>query len=396
MRVLFWQNMPSHIQAPALREFSRLWPDQTYGVWCADISQARRAMGWQSPDHGQMREVTLPPAYREKVHSLVEENRDAIHVLSGVGSYAPIAEAFRHALRVGARHFAVIGEPGIRMGWRGLLRPLRARLLARPYVAHVRALLAMGGCGVDYYRRAGFPREALYPYMYQCESGGPDVARPVGDPIRLVYVGKFMARKGVDVMLRGLGRCASRNWRLTIIGDGPEAPALRRVAQDCGLEGMIEWVGVKPSSEIPDLLPNYDLCLVPSRFEGWGVVTNEALTAGLAVVCSDRTTSLDLVSASGAGAVFQTGDSRDLGRVMDRLLSSPPTIAAMKERAMAYKARISPQCVGEYLKDVLEYAFLGKGVRPQPAWLNGSAPRAVLAGSIPSGSTGSGSEALQE
>lgn len=370
MKTFFWQNIPSHIQGHALREFSFLWSDEVNGIWCSEISEDRRTLGWQKPDPGRMLETTLPINYRSEVHRLISANRDAIHVFSGLHAYAPVITAFNYAVHIGVKNLALMVEPGIGMGWRGLIRPIRAMLLARYYRPHIRAILAMGEHGVRFYHRAGFAPEILFPYMYQCESVGTIAAPSVRNPVRLVYVGKFIPRKGVDVMIRGLGRCLYRNWRLTIIGDGPETSQLLRLAHNCGIAERTEWLGVKPSNEIPSLLAQHDICLIPSRFEGWGVVTNEALTAGLAVVCSDRTSSLDLVQASKAGVIFRCAKPRELARVMDQLLSSPELITELKARAVAYRMRISPQRVGAYMRDVLTYVFLKKGDRPYPPWMN--------------------------
>ena len=72
MRVFFWQNIPSHIQAPALRIFTGLWPDEVHGIWCGEIPPHRRSLGWEDPDFGALHQTLLPRDYHRQVQSLIQ------------------------------------------------------------------------------------------------------------------------------------------------------------------------------------------------------------------------------------------------------------------------------------------------------------------------------------
>ena len=76
--------------------------------------------------------------------------------------------------------------------------------------------------------------------------------------------------------------------------------------------------------------------VLPSREEPWGLVVNEAMNAGCAVVLSeDVGCQPDLVTPGVEGAVFPAGDIRRLAEVLTEVLSPPATAAAMGERARA-------------------------------------------------------------
>jgi glycosyltransferase involved in cell wall biosynthesis len=297
---------------------------------------------------------------------------DAIHILGGFHAYGPIISAYREAARRGIVNLAIMAEPGVALGWKGWLRPWRARWLAREYIPHIKAVLAMGQHGLDFYRRAGFSPAKLFPFMYQCEAYEKPVTAQVHDPVRLVYAGKFISRKGVDIMLRALAECRRHNWHLQIMGDGPGRARMQALAEARGIGPRIEWLGAQPSDRIMDLLSQNDVCLIPSRFEGWGVVCNEALQTGLAVICSDKATSRELVQASQAGKIFRSGDSSELAGCLESLLENPESIREMRHKAIAYRSRITPDVVGHYFRDVLAHVFLGEGSRPAPCWLEPS------------------------
>lgn len=370
MPVCFWQNMPSHIQAPTLREFAEIWPAKTHAVWCADTSDGRDNLGWQRPDLGNVVETTLPSRdYLPVVEQVLANNSGGIHVLSGMDSYPQITAAFATAKQVGVTRLALMVESGITMGLRGRLRPWRAQWIASHYIPRIQLVLAMGNTGVQFYRRAGFADDTVMPFLYQSSVNFEPCHTAFHNPLRLIYIGKFIRRKGVDVLLRALSMVDSRTWTLTIVGDGSEASEMQRLARNVGIAERIDWRGVLPSDNVSGILRDHDLCIVPSRFEGWGVVTNEAICAGVPVICSDQVTSRELVESSGAGAIFASGDAKSLARTLEDYLNSPSTIVVAKQRAVDFRDRLHPRRIAEYLAEVLQHRFCGVSQRPLAPWL---------------------------
>ena len=145
--VYFWQNIPSHIQAPALRELAEIWDEGTvHGVWCDRIGPDRRAMGWKDPNFGQLHEIFLPEENNalSKARQLIDDSENSIHIFSGLAAYPTVHAAYLHAVSCKKQNLGIMVEPGIRMGWRGALRPIRARWLSHKYISHVKLVLAMG------------------------------------------------------------------------------------------------------------------------------------------------------------------------------------------------------------------------------------------------------------
>ena len=70
-----------------------------------------------------------------------------------------------------------------------------------------------------------------------------------------------------------------------------------------------------------------DVFVLPSRYDGWGVVINQALGAGLPVICSDQVgAGYDLVEEGLNGLKFRAGDEQDLAKAMQRLADQPEAI----------------------------------------------------------------------
>jgi glycosyltransferase involved in cell wall biosynthesis len=146
--------------------------------------------------------------------------------------------------------------------------------------------------------------------------------------LRLGGIGTLVPRKGWHTLVAAIMALpveTRRKFRFRHIGatDGtPEsiqyATELRSLTVTAGLEGSIEWLGEKPSSE--GLLRNIDWLIVPSEREPFSVSILEALLARVPVVAADSGGTGDLIVPPTNGWLFRTGDSADLARVLASLL----------------------------------------------------------------------------
>jgi glycosyltransferase involved in cell wall biosynthesis len=149
--------------------------------------------------------------------------------------------------------------------------------------------------------------------------GFPDFHSP-----RLLALGRLDYQKGFDVLLRAFARvrAARPDWRLAIVGDGPERRRLRSLAAGLQLDDAVEWVGATANP-----FPFYrwaDLVLVPSRFEGFPNVPLEAMALGRAIVCSDcKTGPRELTVRGRFGRLVPVGDVTALADAVLELGDSP-------------------------------------------------------------------------
>jgi glycosyltransferase involved in cell wall biosynthesis len=111
-----------------------------------------------------------------------------------------------------------------------------------------------------------------------------------GAPLALLAVGAVVPRKGYDVLVAALEGLADRDWRLTIIGAQDRAPqtmsALRRQIAAAGLSERIRLAGAVDDAALAVAYAGADLFVMPSLFEGYGMVLTEALARGLPILCT--------------------------------------------------------------------------------------------------------------
>ena len=116
---------------------------------------------------------------------------------------------------------------------------------------------------------------------------------------------------------------------LVIVGDGEERVALERQAAETGFSG-IRFCGFRNQSELPGFFDIATVFVLPSRHEPWGLIVNEVMNAGRAVIVSDDVgCQPDLISDGIEGCVFPVGDVGALTDALRRVLATPETAAEM-------------------------------------------------------------------
>ena len=143
-----------------------------------------------------------------------------------------------------------------------------------------------------------------------------------GKPPLLLTLASLTPRKAHDVLLTALAELKDLHWQARFVGDDSMAPewaaGLRRQVDELGLSERIQFAGA-----VADSLAEYqqaDMFVLPSRFEGYGMVFAEALAAGLPVVAARAGAVPDVVPET-AGLLVPPDDSAALAAALRELLS---------------------------------------------------------------------------
>lgn len=151
--------------------------------------------------------------------------------------------------------------------------------------------------------------------------------RPIGDrPLRLVYVGALLEKKGVGDLIQALPTLslAGVDWRLEIIGSGPQELALQKVVEEAGVGKAVEFLGAILSEE--ELFRHFrqaDVCVVPSRSEGMPRVLLEAMAAGAAVIATRVGGIPGIVREGENGLLVSPGTPSEIAEAILRLTRDP-------------------------------------------------------------------------
>ncbi len=141
------------------------------------------------------------------------------------------------------------------------------------------------------------------------------------DDVVVAHVGRLDSLKGVDTLVRAVGR-AGPGLRLLLIGESNERDTLDRKAAAVGVQ--IEFAGFREGDELLELYAAADVFALLSRTETWGVVVNEAAAAGLPLVLSSRVgAAADLLRDGENGTLVPIDDEVAAAAALRRLADDP-------------------------------------------------------------------------
>jgi glycosyltransferase involved in cell wall biosynthesis len=159
------------------------------------------------------------------------------------------------------------------------------------------------------------------------ENGVPLVFKQV--PLRLprekpivVSVGTLRRAKNYDVAIKALSLLKELPFEYRIAGTGPEEHALRSLCEQLQLTDRIRFLGFV--EDVPQLLRETDIFLMPSRWEGFGLAAVEAMNAGLPLIASDVEGLREIVAASPPCGIFvDPSDPSSIAQALRELLVDP-------------------------------------------------------------------------
>jgi len=164
----------------------------------------------------------------------------------------------------------------------------------------------------------------------------PGTDRPLGrippaDPPLILSVGIQHPRKGHDILLKALARLHNRNWQAMIVGaryDAAHAAELDRMHSALGLDDRVRMAGRLPGDALARAYGEASIFALATRYEGYGIVFDEAMAHGLPIVTCDTGAVPDTV-AEGAGILVPPDDPAAFAQALDRLLSDAELRAQM-------------------------------------------------------------------
>jgi glycosyltransferase involved in cell wall biosynthesis len=210
-----------------------------------------------------------------------------------------------------------------RGGLKGWLKPLALRRI----VGWCDGVLCCGSLGLQYFLKYGadpsrcfyFPYEPDYALIENLDSSMISQTRRrfnlSENRRRIVFCGRLIGAKRPDLVIDAFAVLATRrpDWDLLVIGDGP-LRAYLQARLPPGLWARVTWTGfLDDQITVSALYRSCDVLVLPSDYEPWAVVVNEATAAGLAIVSSNVVgASAELVRDGINGRLFQPGSLASL------------------------------------------------------------------------------------
>jgi len=149
-----------------------------------------------------------------------------------------------------------------------------------------------------------------------------------------VFLGRLVSTKGVRVLIEaaGLLKAKRREFRVRIIGDGPERQELEKLVRDLGIQGHVRFLGYVPTERLEESLEDATAVVMPSLGgEVFGLVAAENMQLGRLVIASDIGALSEVLGD--AGMRFAPGDADGLAKCMESIIANPLLAEEMGQRA---------------------------------------------------------------
>lgn len=377
MDIVNWQSVLTEHQVHLLREFAQLPGVRLRVVTSRHQLKTRQAQGWVPPDLSGLDVTTLPlrPWLVEGLRML-RQNRTAHHLFGGLWADRRLFALLVYA-RIAGYRISVMTEPyaDVAVGLlreqskalskiKPWLRRIAYRMAGMLFGSVVSPLFAISPKAVAQFTQAGFRHQAICPFGYFVP---PSVtaASPVrsgSGKLRLAFVGGALHRKGLDIACEAVRAATADGVDVCLHVYGPEVhpymPATSSSIRNCGVIAF---------GNVQKVLASYDALVVPSRFDGWAVVVNEALLQSVPVIASDAVGAAAMIQKNGVGFVFPSDHSLALAEVIKKLANVPEILAAARNRILTFQRTLLPSVAARYMLDCFEANTKG-APRPICPW----------------------------
>ncbi|PAY19343.1 hypothetical protein CKO51_12080 [Rhodopirellula sp. SM50] len=323
---------------------------------CRDLPQHRLALGWTTPHDARFFGWRL-----RILKDFISECRNSDHVVF-LGVLDPKLVMFFAVLacRILGKKIWIASE-GFKKS--GVKFPLFVRLLL-----NVRSLsiLAIGDRSSDDYRAAGLDRPQYYRFgfaeHYDDDSTMADGLSSRSNDfrsVRIFGVGQLNDRKNFESVVKQLCSINSvGRVEMRICGDGPNAATLRELAKQLPENVTVTLLGNCEASRLDEEFRAADLFVMPSRYDGWGVVLNQAVEYRLPCVVSSgvRAARGHLIEHGKNGFIYDSDE--EMARHLETLIDDE----SLRNRCSEEAARIAKLWSIRSIADRLLQRFSGCSV----------------------------------
>ncbi|MEM7673577.1 MAG: glycosyltransferase family 4 protein, partial [Verrucomicrobiota bacterium] len=176
--------------------------------------------------------------------------------------------------------------------------------------------------------------------------------------VNLLFCGQLIRRKGFDLLLEAFKKLLEDeslgdDIELTVVGAGELEYLLEEISDNA--RSRIHHMGFLQPGELSGIFARADIFVLPSRYDGWGVVVNQAIAAQLAIVTTDAVGAAEYVSEEN-GYIVPSEDVDALVNAIKQLILNQDAWPAIRKFNAALTERISPEYgarrIFEFLKKV--------------------------------------------
>lgn len=369
--ITIWMNIPSHYQSDLFRSLVALNELDLQVMFAQNVTQHRKDLGWDTDLNGIPHKFLNHPFSFLNAIRLAHKQSHRFHIVNGIWAESAFMGTLT-GLRLSKSAYAIYSEGRNPAKPDHFPRYLLKNTFGRWLIRGASGMLTVSRLATEYYRKYGLREEQVYPFGYFESSfdwASNSYVKTTKDPFEVIFVGQLVHRKGIDLLLEAMRPLFVDypGLRLTVIGNGRERKNLEQ--QALSIEGRIIFEGTMPAGKIRQRIARADLLALPSRFDGWGITVNEALSVGVPAIVSDQCGVAELINNGRNGYVFKSEDVDDLRQKLTLLMADVEHLERLRIAAAETGCAISTGSVAPYLVKCIRHMLGTQQARPIPPWM---------------------------
>lgn len=320
--IVFWLEFPLFHVAPLIERISQEPSVRVFVVCEKEIPKWRLDMGFPTPDFGKANVFFSPTSKDRREIVNMSRDKDWAHVFYGLRSSPLNFQCFSYVTKESCIVGLYMEALRLHEMPMGIFRALYYKFFFAIFKRKIDFVLALGDMGVRQYSSLGVSKEKLFGFKYYLNFDGLEKGKFMpATHVRFLYVGQLVDRKNVMLLLEAFKNIKKsfKNVSLTLVGEGVRRNDIVEFVDKGNLADAVSLFPYFNNNELSAIYECHDVLVLPSEFDGWGVVTVEAMMHGLCVAVSDGCGSSSIIKSDSHGIVFKRNSLSDLQRAMTLL-----------------------------------------------------------------------------
>ncbi len=374
-KIIYWRDIPIDVEIGMFSYYEKYCTNKLVIICQKDFDNARKKSNWNKNEINNSTKIFIKNM--DHANSLIDKFKNDINIFFGITGVNHSIIEMLIKINPHAKFFIVAERPNVYGNFltkkiRYITRYTYYSIMAKRYQKFLLGYFCIGKYGIKTYKSYGWSQKKLFNYMYTLNQhpNYKKVLKTDPSKIKVLYIGRFLFKtKGLDLIIKAMNKAKYNNLFLDLVGG--YGKDLRKVMKMIEPNKNINYLGQWKNEELFEKINNYDICIAPSRYDGWNLTPNLAIDSCIGTITTAEATSGELIKCSGAGVVLDKARVKDLKNLLEEIALKAPLIDSWKENAKEYKEKINNEKICSYFINVINYCYNDYyGKRPEEPWKN--------------------------
>lgn len=362
MKFIFWQNVISIHQSSFLQNLAK--DCEVILVVEKEQSEVRKLQGWHCPILQGVEIIVAPNI--EKINEILNKNLTSWHFFSGIYANKMVKTALMLASKKNMK-ISIITESYNSDEILGFMRKCKNLWYSLKLRNKVKLFLPIGEQALKQYSGIGYNKEKMFEWAYFTDT---DFALNHENDNQsklpnIIFVGQLISRKNISNLVSLLIKYRTAYNSFKIIGSGVLCSELEVAVAPFD---NIYICGNKSNTEVQQEISKADFLILPSVFDGWGAVVNEALLVGTPALVSSNCGAATLLKDKLRGEIFNINDS-SFEEVISRWILKGKIEKEQRYQILEWsRCNITGKSASDYFKKIIAFTDKVNTQKPIAPW----------------------------